>query len=61
MTDCARNVISPEGHVHLATRLEIVAELEEDDPSIRTRNAEFDPALFVTEGLIGQQPNPDNS
>jgi hypothetical protein len=50
------DIVCPESDIHLCARLEPILKVEEYDPGFRSRDAKFNPALFLVEGLIRQEP-----
>src|SRR3954453_6559153 len=50
------DIVCPESDIHLCARLQPILKVEEYDPGFRSRDAKFNPALFLVEGLIRQEP-----
>lgn len=55
-TNGALDIVCPERDIHLCARLGPILTMEEYDPGFRSRDTQFNPALFLVKGLIRQEP-----
>src|SRR5689334_21969252 len=50
------DVVGPQRDIQLAAGLEPIAELKQNDAGVGAGNPQFQPALLVAEGLVGEHP-----